>query len=84
MILNMKKMIFKKILILSTITVFISCNTTTKKAYTEAEIAEESNKVNAFFQKSFDESVANSPEFQTRLGIKKELKTTNLGYTTIP
>jgi len=68
----MKKMIFKKILILSTITVFISCNTTTKKAYTEAEIAEESNKVIAFFQKSFDESVANSPEFQTRLGIKKD------------
>jgi len=67
----MKKNILKQVLILSTITLFISCNESNKKAYTEAEIAAESEKVNAFFQKSFDDGVAMSPEFQTRLGIKK-------------
>tara|TARA_B110000037_G_scaffold20607_2_gene22309 strand:- start:6605 stop:8377 length:1773 start_codon:yes stop_codon:yes gene_type:complete len=50
----------------------MSCAEKNKNGYTEIEVATESKKVNAFFQKSFDESVDMYPEFQTRLGIKKE------------
>ncbi|MDC1470139.1 DUF885 domain-containing protein [Flavobacteriaceae bacterium] len=50
----------------------ISCKEKNTKVYSEAEIASESKKVNDFFQKSFDNSVDMYPEFQTRLGIKKD------------
>jgi len=50
----------------------MSCAEKNKNGYTEIEVTTESKKVNAFFQKSFDESVDMYPEFQTRLGIKKE------------
>ena len=69
----MRKIVLKLALILLTVTVFISCKKEKNiKAYTEAEILSESKKVNDFFQKSFDYQVNLSPEFQTRLGIKKD------------
>jgi|TARA_B110000483_G_scaffold182875_1_gene216333 uncharacterized protein (DUF885 family) len=69
----MRKIVLKFSLILLTITVLISCKKEKNiKAYTEAEILSESKKANDFFQKSFDYQVNLSPEFQTRLGIKKD------------
>lgn len=69
----MRKIVLKLALILLTVTVFISCKKEKNiKAYTEAEILSESKKANDFFQKSFDYQVNLSPEFQTRLGIKKD------------
>lgn len=68
----MKQTILKTVLFLSVMSVMVSCKKETKKVYTEAEIAAESKKVNDFFQKSFDGLVNRYPEFQTRLGIKKD------------
>lgn len=68
----MKRTILKTVLFLSVMSVMVSCKKETKKMYTEAEIAAESKKVNDFFQKSFDGLVNRYPEFQTRLGIKKD------------
>lgn len=69
----MKKTVLKLALLVLTVTPLISCekekNNTT---YSEADILLESKKVNDFFQKSFDHKVSRSPEFQTRLGIKKD------------
>lgn len=67
----MKQLILKPLLILCAIILFIYCKKETVKVYTDVEIATESKKVSDFFQKSFDESVDMHPEFQTRLGIKK-------------
>ncbi|MCX2680201.1 DUF885 domain-containing protein [Galbibacter sp. EGI 63066] len=64
-----------KRLILSTLLIafLFSCNTnTSKKTYPEEEIAAETEKANAFFQKAFDEAVDRSPMFQAYLGIKKD------------
>jgi uncharacterized protein (DUF885 family) len=41
-------------------------------AYTSDQIAAESAKANAFFERVFDENVERSPMLQTRLGIKKD------------
>ncbi len=68
----MKQLLIKSILSLCTFTLFISCKKEPIKVYTEAEIIAESKKVNAFLQKSFEDRVNLSPEFQTRLGIKKD------------
>jgi uncharacterized protein (DUF885 family) len=68
----MKTLILKSLLILCVISISMSCAEKNKNGYTEIEVTTESKKVNAFFQKSFDESVDMYPEFQTRLGIKKE------------
>ncbi len=68
----MKKIILRPLLILCIVVLYTSCKEKNKKVYTAIEIAAESKKVNAFFQKSFDESVDLYPEFQTRLGIKKD------------
>jgi uncharacterized protein (DUF885 family) len=68
----MNKLILKSVLVLCLLTVFISCKKEIVKVYTDAEIAAESKKVNDFFQKSFDANVDNYPEYQTRLGIKKD------------
>ena len=40
--------------------------------YTSEQIAAESAKANAFFERVFNEAVDRSPEFQTQLGIKKD------------
>jgi uncharacterized protein (DUF885 family) len=40
--------------------------------YTPEQIAAESAKANAFFERTFNEAVDRSPEFQTQLGIKKD------------
>lgn len=41
-------------------------------AYTADQIAAESAKANAFFERVFDQAVDRSPTLQTRLGIKKD------------
>ncbi len=68
----MKPFILKPLLLLFISFLMISCKEKNTKVYSEAEIASESKKVNDFFQKSFDNSVDMYPEFQTRLGIKKD------------
>jgi uncharacterized protein (DUF885 family) len=68
----MKKTILRPVLVWCILTVFISCTKQPVKVYTDAEITAESKKVNDFFQKSFDDNVDNYPEYQTRLGIKKD------------
>ena len=70
----MKQLILKSVLILFAITLTISCKKDIEKSdtYTDADIAAESKKANDFFQKSFDDYVDLYPEFQTRLGIKKD------------
>ena len=40
--------------------------------YTPEQIAAESAKANAFFERTFNEAVDRSPQFQTQLGIKKD------------
>jgi len=40
--------------------------------YTPEQIAAESAKANAFFERVFNEAVDRSPQFQTQLGIKKD------------
>lgn len=67
----MKQLILKSVLILFSISVFISCKNESIKPYTAEEIAKESKKVNAFFQKSFDRAVDNNLKLQASLGIKK-------------
>lgn len=39
---------------------------------TEEQVNQESDKANTFFDRTYDESVARSPEYQTYLGIKKD------------
>ncbi|UXX80926.1 DUF885 domain-containing protein [Reichenbachiella carrageenanivorans] len=43
-----------------------------KKSYTLEEVAAESKKANDFFERSFNEGLDRSPEFQTYLGIKTQ------------
>jgi len=62
----------KSLLTLCAFTLFISCKKEPLRTYTENEITAESKKVNAFFEKSFEEQLDLSPELQTRLGIKKD------------
>lgn len=68
----MNKLIVKPILLLCAVVLLFSCKKETRKDYTDAQISAESKKVNDFFQMSFDRNVDNYPEFQTRLGIKKD------------
>ncbi len=68
----MKQLISKSLLIFTAFAVFLSCKNEQKKTLTIDEIEAETEKVNAYFQKSFDAGVDRSPEFQTRLGIKKD------------
>ncbi len=69
----MKQLFLKSTLLLCTLILLISCKEEkTVKEYTDVEIMAESKKVNDFFQRSFDTKLDLSPEFQTRLGIKKD------------
>ncbi len=68
----MRQIILKIVLFLSVLTLFFSCKKENEKVYTDAEIEAESKKVNDFFQSSFNKGIDNYPEFQTRLGIKKD------------
>ena len=45
----MKQLILKFVLILFTVTLFISCKKESVKVYTDTEVAAESKKVNIFF-----------------------------------
>ena len=74
----MRPLIVKSVFALFIFTFIYSCKKEqsevkqTVNLSTEAEISAESKKVNDFFQKSFDDQLALYPEFQTRLGIKKD------------
>jgi len=68
----MRQIILKIVLFLCVLTLFFSCKKENEKVYTDAEIEAESKKVNDFFQSSFNIGIDNYPEFQTRLGIKKD------------
>ena len=68
----MRQIILKIVLFLCVLTLFFSCKNENEKVYTDAEIEAESKKVNDFFQSSFNRGIDNYPEFQTRLGIKKD------------
>lgn len=68
----MKQFVPKSLLIIATIAMCVSCKEEQKATISNADIEAESEKVNAYFQKSFDASVDRSPEFQTHLGIKKD------------
>ena len=68
----MRQIILKIVLFLCVLTLFFSCKKENEKVYTDAEIEAESKKVNDFFQSSFNRGIDNYPEFQTRLGIKKD------------
>ncbi|UOB17728.1 DUF885 domain-containing protein [Abyssalbus ytuae] len=69
----MKLNIFKVVFLLIPLLFFMSCKKdTTKQEPVEATMTAESQKANDFFQKIFDTYVDNNPEFQTRLGIKKD------------
>jgi uncharacterized protein (DUF885 family) len=46
--------------------------TENEKHFTDQEIAAETKKANAFFDKNFDDYVDRTPQLQTRLGIKKD------------
>lgn len=61
----------KKYLTLFIIPLLWSC-APEEKVYTEEEIAAETEKANAFFEKSFSEGLDRSPMFQSYLGIKKD------------
>lgn len=51
--------------------VLMACNNTNnKKTYTAEEVKEESKKVNAFLDKTFDDFVARHPETASGLGLK--------------
>ncbi len=50
----------------------MSCKSETVKEITSEEITKESAKVNAFFQKQFEESLDRHPMYQSYLGIKKD------------
>ena len=68
----MRQIILKIVFFLCVLTLFFSCKKENEKVYTDAEIEAESKKVNDFFQSSFNRGIDNYPEFQTRLGIKKD------------
>lgn len=68
----MKQTILRLILVLCAITFIISCKKKIVKIYTDADITAESKKLNDFFQKSFDNRLDLHPEFQTKLGKKKD------------
>lgn len=49
----------------------VACaSNTEKRSYSPEEIAAESRKVNDFFERSFNDGLSRSPEYQTYLGIK--------------
>lgn len=70
--LNKFKMNQVKNLLLLLMTLNLACTPSQdKKSYTPEEIAAESKKAYDFFEKSFNDGLDRSPEFQTYLGIKK-------------
>ncbi len=62
----MKLLCFSLVLILS------SCTSLKNREYSKEEIAQNSRKINQFFERTFMETVNRYPEFQTYLGIKKD------------
>ena len=58
------------IVFLSIVLFYNSCKNQEEAQYTQAEITEASASLNAWFDTKFDEDVAESPQWQTSLGIK--------------
>lgn len=54
------------------ILILISCSGLKERQYTEKEIAQETARINIFFDQTFKETVSRYPEFQTYLGIKED------------
>ncbi|WMJ75181.1 DUF885 domain-containing protein [Cytophagaceae bacterium ABcell3] len=54
--------------------ILVSCAGSTGKevVFSQEEIDEESERLNEFFEKRFNEGVERSPQYQSRLGIKKD------------
>lgn len=69
----MKKLLFSSLILSS---LFSACSSTseekTKKEYTPEQIAEESKKANAFFDRAFDAKIDRDPMQQSIFGIKKD------------
>jgi len=69
------KKISKSLVFLLVCTVFIACESEKKevvKNYTEAEVTENSNRLNNWFQEQFKQDLKDSPEMQTRIGDKTD------------
>ena len=67
--------ITKSILILVAFVAFTACESEKKevvKTYTEAEVAEQSKRLNNWFQEQFKQDLKDSPEMQTRIGDKTD------------
>lgn len=67
--------ITKSILILVAFAAFTACESEKKevvKTYTEAEITEQSKRLNNWFQEQFKQDLKDSPEMQTRIGDKTD------------
>ncbi|MEP1094763.1 MAG: DUF885 domain-containing protein [Cyclobacteriaceae bacterium] len=62
----------RKLILFLTIALFYGCSGPETRTYTATEIESESEKANAFFETSFNESMDRSPMFQSYLGIKKD------------
>ncbi len=60
------------ILLVGCVSLVVSCETRTKKHYSAVEIAQESAKLNTFFEKQFNGFLDRHPIYQTYLGIKKD------------
>lgn len=61
-----------KLLCLSLVLILSSCTTLKNREYSKEEIAQNTRKINHFFERTFMETVDRYPEFQTYLGIKKD------------
>ncbi|MGH1383479.1 DUF885 domain-containing protein [Kordia sp.] len=67
--------ITKSILILVAFAAFTACESEKKevvKTYTEAEVTEQSKRLNNWFQEQFKQDLKDSPEMQTRIGDKTD------------
>lgn len=63
---------FIKTIFATSLLVFLSCKTDSKKIDSTEQIKQESKTVNDFFQKQYNAFLDRHPESQTRLGIKKD------------
>ena len=58
------------IVFFSIVLFYNSCKNQEEAQYTQAEITEASASLNSWFDTKFDEDVAQSPQWQTSLGLK--------------
>jgi len=65
----MNFMNIKKIFLITTL--FLSACATAKKNYTEAEVLNETKRINAFFEEEFQAAIKESPTSMTYIGLKE-------------